>query len=555
MKCFSKIILVVALSALMISCRQSTAIPTTSSPVPTVTPNPTTTPTISFTPTATIIPYPTIIPTINPTELPSLLQSAFSVKTLAGTNGHRLRRIEGWSNGFKKNYWWVDNFQGYQWMDTNHLLLFPIIGEAQSPNWRTTLDRAVVLNVETGATWLPPSDLPDPGYRVLRFLLPRWSPEAKVLIAAENIGSGNNIKEGVTTFKSDGTFVAHYDGRLTSVSPSGNKILIADDTWIDLSNGKTIKFKWDDGTYTPRWRPVWSLDENQIYFCCYFYGNAKTGESYAFSKEDSIFEGKQISQYQSIHHTHGLWLNDTYVLAQADGFYTFFSNFDLIGESFIPIFDPSARTFRNLGKIADLPAGYTSQYVTPYISPKGDYMWMSSGWAAIGTEPTGYLIDLKTLKSHSYPYGLEWSANGKYATFGVKVLSLSSKELKTLPANEICWGWHPTESICSSIFLNEKKNPILLFQDVESMSVKKIELPASHVFSGTIWSPTGSHIALLTEDGSLWQIDYPSLENFEQLTPPVSNMNIESLIWSPDDTHLSFFIGTDIYLVDTSKKQ
>ncbi|MBL0345510.1 hypothetical protein [Candidatus Villigracilis affinis] len=84
------------------------------------------------------------------------------------------------------------------------------------------------------------------------------------------------------------------------------------------------------------------------------------------------------------------------------------------------------------------------------------------------------------------------------------------------------------------------------------MSVKKIELPASHVFSGTIWSPTGSHIALLTENGSLWQIDYPSLENLEQLTPPVSNMNIESLIWSPDDTHLSFFIGTDIYIVDTN---
>ncbi|MBL0345509.1 hypothetical protein [Candidatus Villigracilis affinis] len=377
MKYFSTIILVAALSVLLISCSQSTVTPATSSPTPTATFTPATTPTITFTPTATNIPFPTIIPTINPTELPSLLKSAFSVETLADTNGYILRRISGWSDGFKKR---SANPQGYQWMDANHLLLFPIVGEAQSPNWRTTLDRAVVINFETGEIWLPPSDLPISENWMLRFLLPRWSPEAQVLIAAENIGSGNTIKEGASIFKSDGTFVAHYDGRLTSVSPSGNKILIADDIWIELSNGKTVKFKWDewDGeTYTPRWRPIWSLDENQIYFCCYFYGNAKTGESYAFSEENSIFEGKPIRQDESLNHSYGIWLNDTYVLAQADGFYTGFVNFITFDSNFIPIFDPSARTFHNLGEKANLPNAYNIEYIRLSISPKRDYIWIT----------------------------------------------------------------------------------------------------------------------------------------------------------------------------------
>lgn len=554
----SRTILYLTLSMLLISCSKSINPTKTQLPAPTVVSSPTVVPTSTVKPTATIVPYPTIIPTIDPTEISNLLQSALSVQTLDILNGHKLRRVSGWNNGFENEYWKSDGYKGYEWLDANHLLLFPIVGETQSPNWTTINARAVVLDIDTTKVWLPPSDLPDPEFRVLRFLLPRWSPESEVLITAENIGEGNTVKESVATYKSDGTFVARYEGRLIAVSPSGNKILIADDTWIDLSSGKKVKFKWDGGTYTPRWRPVWSLDENQIYFCCYYYGNAKTGESYAFSEENSIFEGKPISQDESLHHSHGVWLNDTYVLAQADGFYTGFVNFTTFDSNFIPIFDPSARTFLNLGEKANLPKGYNIEYTMLSISPKRDYMWITPQLKS-ESNLIGYLVDLKTFQSQVYPdeFAWSWSANGKYATLGLKVLSLSTKELKALPANEHCGAWHPTESICSTVFMDEQKKQTLILQNVQNMSVQRIDLPASPTFRGTIWSPIGDHIALIAEDGSLWQIDYPNLENLEQLTSPRPDIRNGSLIWSPDGRHLSFFVGmdiytTDIYIVDTN---
>ncbi len=552
MRYFSKIVLFVTSSSLLLSCSQSVATLATSSPTPTETAisTLTTTPTITFTPTT--------IPTINPTDLSRLLQSAFKVETLVGMNGHRLRSITGWSNGFNKDYWWVDNFQGYQWMDSNHILLFPIVGKVQSPNWSTTLDRAVVLNIETGAIWLPPSDLSDPGYRVLRFLLPRWSPEAKVLITAENIGNGNNTKEGVTTFKSDGTFVAHYDGRLTSVSPSGNKILIADDTWVDLNNDKKIEFNWDGGTYTPRWRPIWSLDENQIYFCCFFYGNAITGESYYLPNEDTIFEGKPIDFEKSLHHSHGIWLNDNHVLAQADGFYTFMSYF----EGMIPVFDIQAKTYRDLIKLANLPydpSNIVAHYAEKNISPKGDYIWIH-----IPTAPTGFLVDLKTFRSWEYPRYFQWSTNGEYAVILIenskfeivdsKLLVLSSKELKAMPSDIQCNNWHPTKGVCLSLTANEQGTSTLNFLNVQDMSVQKTAL-STPLFNQAIWSPKGDYVIFVTEDKALWKIDYPSLENMEQLTRPLADMYIESIIWSPDYEHLSFVGGATIYIVDINKSQ
>ena len=43
-------------------------------------------------------------------------------------------------------------------------------------------------------------------------------------------------------------------------------------------------------------------------------------------------------------------------------------------------------------------------------------------------------------------------------------------------------------------------------------------------------------------------MDYPALENLEQLTPPMENQ--PSISWSPDGRYLSYAGGTDIYIVD-----
>lgn len=564
MRSYSKIIFYLTVSVLLISCGQSIALPTItpiSTPVSTATP--TLTPTQEIIATATPSPYySNALPTINPTELPSLLESAFSVETLDTLNGHRLRRVSGWDYGFNYTDEHVAPYftYRYQWMDSHHLLLFPKIGEVQHPNWTTEQKRAVVFNLDTGTTWLPPADEPREDNRVLNISLPYWSPTLGILITSQTVGGGYTTSQGISTFNANGDFVARYWGDLIGISPSGTKILIADDSWVDLETGKIVDFNWYFGD-RPRWRPIWSQDETQVYMCCYFYGNATTGESYYLPNENTIFEGKPIDFHKSLHHSHGRWLNNNYVLAEADGFYTFMSWF----EGTIPVFDISGKTYRDLIKLANLPFNPSdgdAYYAEKNISPKGDYIWIHKP-----TAPTGFMVDLKTLDSSEYPRDFYWSTNGEYAVIywmGIenneykivdsKLLELSSKELKTMPSDMQCSNWHPTKGICLSLTTNEQRTSTLNFLNAQDMSVQKAPL-STPLFNQAIWSPNGDYIILTTEDKTLWRIDYPSLENMEQLTHPVADMYIESIIWSPDNEYLSFVGGANIYIVDINKSQ
>lgn len=65
------------------------------------------------------------------------------------------------------------------------------------------------------------------------------------------------------------------------------------------------------------------------------------------------------------------------------------------------------------------------------------------------------------------------------------------------------------------------------------------------------WSPDGEKLALVAKDGSLWQVDYPALQNLEQLMP--SMPDVGSLNWSPDGNSIAFISGSDIYVVETNK--
>ena len=552
MRSYSKIIFYLTVSVLLISCGQSIALPTIT---PISIPVSTATPTQEITATATPPPYySNVLPTINPTELPSLLESAFSVETLDTLNGHRLRRVSGWDYGFNYTDERVAPYftYRYQWMDSHHLLLFPKTGDVQHPNWTTEQKRAVVFNLDAGTTWLPREQVKE-GIRVLDIPLPRWSSEAEVLISSET--------SGVFTLTADGDFVAAYNGKLHGISPSGNKILI-DDTWIDLKSKKMVDFAWYFGFDEQTWLPIWSPDENRVFMCCYYYGNAETGESYNLLNEDTIFEGKPIDRLKSLHHSHGMWLNDNYVLAQADGFYTFMSWF----EGTIPVFDVSERTYRDLIKLANLPYNPSdgdAYYAEKDISPKGDYMWIHKP-----TAPTGFLVDLKTFHSWEYPRDFYWTKNGEYAVVywsvienneykiaTSKILDLSSKELKTIPSDIKCNNWHPVQGICLSLSMNEQGISSLNFLDAKNMSIRQVPLPISLTLNQAVWSPKGDYIILATEDKSLWKIDYPTLENMEQLTRPLTGAYIESIIWSPDNEYLSFVGGTNIYIVDINKSQ
>jgi len=131
MKKFFRAIVFLAMGLLLITCGQSvTVIP---SPIPsptnaiielptaTVTPKMTTT--LESTPTQAYVP-PTLLPTIDPNLVPNLLRESISSQTLKGANGHSLQRITGWDYGFRQQ-----PCSGYQWLDSNHLLLYPRTGQ------------------------------------------------------------------------------------------------------------------------------------------------------------------------------------------------------------------------------------------------------------------------------------------------------------------------------------------------------------------------------------------------------------------------------------------
>lgn len=542
----SKIIFYLGLPLLLLSCGRSVAHTTTTlSPIQTSTSTSKLIPISEVTPTITTLPSPSVLPTINPTEIPNLLQSAYSIETLDIVNGHNLRRVSGWDYGYNSSSKNAANAEPYythryQWMDSRHLLLFPITGVIRYPNWTTEQKQAVVFNLDTGIAWLPREQLKE-GIRVLDIPLPRWSPEAEVLISSEI--------SGVFTLTADGDFVAAYNGKLHGISPSGNKILV-DDTWIDLKNKKMVDFAWHFKFDEQTWLPIWSSDENRVFMCCHFYGNAETGESYYLPNEDTIFEGKQPTGFdKTILHSHGVWLNNNYVLAEADGFYTALPGF----EDVILIFDVSSKTYRSLIKVANLPydlTDITTRYATKDISPNGDYMWIHKVYY-----PTGFLIDLKTLRTWEYTgEHMYWSRNGEYAIIGSNLLALSSKELKAMPSDMQCNNWHPTKGVCLSLVTNEQGSSILIFLNVQDMSVQKADLTASR-FNQAIWSPNGDYIILATEDKALWKVDYPSLENMEQLTRPIADMYVESIIWSHDYEYLSFVGSANIYIVDINKSQ
>ena len=523
------------------------------SPEATVTPRPAAT--VTVTPAPTQIPYhePTLIPILDPAKIPALLKSAFSLQSLNALDGHRLLRITGWSNGFNGGDW--SGYRGYIWMTNSHILLFPATGEFQLPNWTTIDARPVVMDLDTGKTWLPPADLPLDENRSLRIALPRWSSRLNLLVTAETVAG----QAGVSTFSADGKRLAHYQGRLVDVSPSAERIFFAGDTWLDLGTGRKVDFGWGPGSADDdnRWLPIWSRDENQIYFCCYFYGNAKTGKGYAITNERTIFDGGPfINNMHSLRHAYGVWLNDHVVMAQYDAWW-------YEGPGFTTIFDVTERTYHNFGVVAGLPDRFNDGASTlKIISPDGDYMYISPGAQPLN-DPQVYLVDLRALKSQPYPAAeLDWSPNGKYAIADEQVLTLSDKSLRPLPAKPdsdelfywIMDSWHPSAGARLSIYADKQKHQFLYLLDVETLTYRRLALPSnfdeSYGDSTTIaWNPQGDRFVLAAGDGSLWQLDYPKLENLQQLTAPMPG--VKDLSWSADGTALAFAGGMDIYVLET----
>ena len=412
----------------------------------------------------------------------------------------------------------------------------------------------VILNLETNQVWFPPSRKPflrSPGI-LGSPLLPRWSPHLGGLLASETA-----VLVGI--YDVDGNLIRNYEGNLLGVSPSATKIMM-DDTWVDLISGQKVKFDWDRPLPALQGPTIWSQDETQVYICCYLYGNARTGAIVKMLGDNGFtVDGKTEDFF--FYHSYGNWVfNDKYMMVQWQGLFDGTPGLTLL-------FDPEAKTYRNLNAAAGIPYDLNQEPMQhpcdqAYVQANGRYVW-------INCLDGSHLVDLATFKSETYPDylfpNIDWSPDGSFALITpddndvTKILSGASKKMEPLPNGWNNFGWHLTKNVLISL----SQGHILSLLDVQTMSIQKeITLPVE--FQSFSYNMDGTQIILIAKDNSLWQVNYPNLNNLQQLTVPIRATDIQpggsvpfiqNMTWSSDGAFLAFQFGSDIYLVDTKAKK
>jgi len=218
------------------------------------------------------------------------------------------------------------------------------------------------------------------------------------------------------------------------------------------------------------------------------------------------------------------------------------------------IFSPSEKKYFYIKDTEILPL-----YASYDISPDGMYVWIS-GFLDIGSDkpPHGSLVNLTTLETTLYndiPVNdFVWSPDSKfgwtdgYDSNNAYMLSVDTKKLLPFPVNpryDIAL-WHPKDHVLAYMTENDQTLALL---NAEDMTIQGRKLPIS---AGFLWSPNGDRLVFISKDRGIWQVDYPTFENFEQLTEPMSS-TINDILWSPDGNSLAFISGQDIYIVDITK--
>lgn len=496
--------------------------------------------------------FPTYLPTLEPEQLPSLLRDHISIKTLSGVNGHSLKRITGWGYGFRK----TGECNSFQWLDANHMILYPRTGEEHMPygggsTIRGDLSSAhTVINLDNGHLWLrPPGSTPAGEWDCDSFY---WSQELGLLINQQEYGINSGpVKEAVVLYTFDGTEMSRYWGTINGVSPSGTKILVDEDSVIDLHANKIIDLAWHmnyDLDYP--YKLYWSSDETRLYRCCFYFADLKTAESYNLEwSELQGSNGKTIPFSLISPHVDGQWVrNDTYIFPKWD--YWSFAGDPVV------IFSPIEKKYFYVSGSSD--SAMNPETITYTISPDGKYVWIR-GYSEVDGNYHSFLVNIDTLESTSYDEfasDFTWSPNSKYGwTYGYEpndayMLSAASKKLSPFPVNpqyeDETATWHPKDSVLAYTPADDQSVALLNAAD---MTVQEWKL--SFPVAGFYWSPDGNRMAFVSSDGSLWQGDYPKFQNVEQLTEPLPG--VRDVFWSPEGDAIAFVSGPDIYIVETDE--
>lgn len=495
---------------------------------------PTATPTPSLPPTETPLP--------KPTTLYGALKSALVVETLEPFEGHAISKMTGSKDGL----------YDLEWMDPKHLL---VRTKVKLNEYGNLFAYPAVLNLETHKIWLPEIStkmITSTGSLFLYW--PYWSHKLNRLISPNLLPDGDVIE----LYDPDGNLVQSYPFQLSTVwpavSPSGTKAM-ANNVWLDLTTGKTVTFTawdWAMNDLTPR-RVIWSPDELSVLACCHLYGNATTKQNFRFDTSETFFD-----------FTNGRWMvNQTYFIPIQGSSRT----------NYVPAFVPVKKKILNVNELAGIPQLQSDQ------SQNNCFDWSPSPderHLLIACTDGSYLVDLLTFTHQAYPVHFQvmsppqiWSPSGKFAlistfdppSYTSYILSVASKKLIPLPKDYEDYGcdWQATDN--SLLCINQRDSKTISTLDTQTGAItKSLTLPIRGGIVG--WSPDGKQATILCIDNdrgySLWQIDYPTLENLKQLTPafqPADDKGLETdAVWSPDGASLAFKLGTEIYLVETQVK-
>ncbi len=530
----------------------------TSSPSPTFGPSPTPTPTP--TPYPTYPPPPTLIPTLDSTTLPDRLRAALTLQMEERVNGHILQRVTGWEYGFRPSNYCADG--PYRWLDESHLLLYPITGEEEGMGV-SEFTLPVVMNLNDGQAWLPPTNGPTPSCDA-----PLWSEALQTLIAT-------TVQE-VVLLKPDGTVAQHFAGGAplyysSYLSPSGRR-LVTGLIWRDLETGQTADFsgQHDFGKYEQVIsNPGWSSDEKRLFNCCFSSADVGSGQFTVLNFSKLELPGRDGPGPGAPR-----WvLDDARVMIE----------FDLYegGTSVIPLIDPAAQTYSDVRLLASL--GENTSCGAPRVAPDGEHIVVACSAPSgslnllssqtqleaatieglLGGPALGplYLINLRTFFTQTLPAGwgfVNWAPDSQFILLARNYDSeTQSSEYALLPiAGGDLYSVSETP-ILSPAWSQDGRLLAYLSEDGRAAVTLEAATHASRLTLlprpsiGVIWGPHSDQLAALAEDGSLWWIPDPTIDYAEQLTSPLPN--VRDVRWSPSGTHLAFASGVDVYVVGVTQ--
>ncbi len=512
-------------------------------PTPTVGPSPTPWPT--ETPYPTEAPSTTPLPTLEPTALLYVLPTTLRLESKSSVDARSLHKITNWAYGFRPARY-CDG--AYRWLTDQHLMLFPVVGEDKGDLWHPFYTLAIVSNLNTGQSWIPMGEM-----TTAECDTPLWSVTLQAIISSMD-------SQQVWMFDIEGHPLQSRPGQgPLSLSPSGKRLLVGS-MWLDLETQTSIlltpspplQFSFNSANF------AWSSDERRIFTCCFAYMDVDTQQAGFFDPHLAL-PGRDGPPAWTPDLFHSDWvLNDSRVMVQ----YDFESE---TGYGVIPLIDPATQTFQDIRELIGLPL--TRYCGVPYLSPDKNHFVILCGkpWPDPATGTTeNYVVDLGAFTTQTLPADYQfvnWSPNSQH------LLLLPNDSTWSPTAKYALWDIASAtyEAVASVLIRAPAWSPsgshlAYLTEDGKSLITLKVANRASHIvllpqpFTSALWHPSGTGLALLAADGSLWWVPDFTTDYAEQLTSQRSGRSSpRDLRWSPSGTHLAFVSGPDIYIVTVNQ--